>query len=84
MIIDLILNIIHSFFSFILSGFDIISTARITEILSFPYILKFFQIIGYIIPWANILPLIIITFIILNFKIAVRFIKTIWQLLPFV
>lgn len=45
---------------------------------------SFLQVIAYILPWGNILPLIILTISIIGFKIAVSILRTVWAVLPFV
>ena len=49
---------------------------------SIPVLVSFFQIIAYIIPWSNILPLIALTVAIILFKSVVSLLKTIWGVLP--
>lgn len=43
---------------------------------------SFLQVIAYILPWSNILPLIILTIAIIGFKIVVSILKTIWEIIP--
>lgn len=49
---------------------------------SIPIVSQFLQVVAYLLPWSNLLPLIIITVALIGFKIGVSLIKTIWDLLP--
>lgn len=49
---------------------------------SIPVVVSFLQVVAYILPWSNILPIIILTIALLGFKIVVRIIITIWDILP--
>ena len=45
---------------------------------------SFLQVIAYILPWSNILPLIVLTIGLIGLRIGIAIVKTIWDLLPFV
>lgn len=51
---------------------------------SIPVVVSFLQVVAYIIPWTNILPLGALVVAVIIFKIAVSLVKTVLQLLPFV
>lgn len=82
MILDAILNILAGFVSVLLAPLEVINIG-IDLISSIPVVASFIQVIAYIFPWTNILPIIFITIIILNFKLFISAIRAIWELLPF-
>jgi len=51
-------------------------------IASIPVITEFLQIIAYVLPWSNLLPLIILTVALFGFRIVIALVKTIWDVLP--
>ena len=83
MIINLFLGVIKTFLSVLLAPLEIINIT-VDLIVGIPIVTSFLQLIAYILPWNNILPLIILTIAIFGFRIIVSLIKTIWQLIPFV
>lgn len=82
MIVDGILSVLSVVFSVILSPLEIINVG-VDVISSIPVVSNFIAVIAYIFPWNNILPIIILTFLIINFKNLVAFIMAVWKLLPF-
>lgn len=83
MIVDGILLVLQGVAFVLLLPLEGLNIA-IDFISSIPIVVSFLQVIAYIIPWTNILPLILLVVAIIIFKIAVSLVKTIWQLLPFV
>lgn len=82
MIIDMILNVFSGFLGFILTplsildlGFDIAN--------SIPVVGRFIAVIAYLFPWSNLLPLLMLTFLVLNIRNVISVIRSIWGLLPF-
>lgn len=51
---------------------------------SIPVVFQFFTIVCYIIPWSSIMPLILLVFTIISFKISIAILKTVWSFIPFV
>lgn len=82
MIVDGILNILALLFTALLAPLEIINIG-IDIVSSVPVVAGFVTVVAYIFPWTNILPIIAITFLILNFKNAISFIQALWKLLPF-
>lgn len=80
MIINAILFIIKNIVSLLLAPLEIINII-VDFLASMPVILQFFQIIAYIIPWTNLIPLFLIMFSITGFRITVSFVKTLWNLI---
>lgn len=83
MILDGILNILGFLFNALLSPLEIINIG-IDVVSSIPIVTSFIQVVAYIFPFQNLLPIIIITIAILGFKIVISIIKTLWDLLPIV
>ena len=81
MIIDMLLLVLQGVVEVLLLPLTVINVA-VDFVASIPIIAEFLQIIAYVLPWTNLLPLIVLTFSIFTFRIAVALIKTIWDLLP--
>lgn len=82
MITNAILLVLEGALSVILLPFTAINIT-IDFISSIPVFVSFLQIVAYLIPWSNILPIIILNISIVVFKIAVTLIKTVWAVIPF-
>ena len=54
----------------------------ITTGFSIGVISDFINIVAFILPWSNIVPIIIFIFAMFGFRLAISLIKTIWELLP--
>lgn len=82
MIIDGVLIILQGIVNILLAPLNVINWVVTTGI-SIGVISDFINIIAFILPWKNIVP--IFTFIIcmFGFRAIVSLIKTIWDLLPF-
>lgn len=83
MICNLILSILKGVLNLLLlplTGIDI----AIDFLASIPVFVSFLQVVAYIFPWGNLLPLFLLTMLIISFKITVALIKTIKQVIPFV
>ena len=83
MILDLILTLIANILSIFLAPLEVINIG-IDVISSIPVVVSFLQVIAYLLPWSNLLPLFIIVMAILNFKLIIATITALWKLLPFV
>lgn len=81
MILDGILNILGLLFNILLAPLEFINIG-IDVVSSIPIVTSFLQVVAYIFPFQNLLPIIIITIAILGFKIVISIIKTLWDLLP--
>lgn len=49
---------------------------------SIPFIAQFLQVVAYIVPWSNILPIILIMFSMFSFRIGMALIKLIIYIIP--
>lgn len=83
MILDAILNVLSSVFSFLLSPLDAISFV-IDIGSSIGFVTNFIKVVAYIFPWSNILPIIVISFLIINFRNVIGTIVAVLNLVPFV
>ena len=83
MIVDLILLLVKGILVIILSPLSIISIT-IDFTTSIPIVFQFLQIIVYVIPWANILPIIIFIIGLFLFRTVLAIIKTVWKFIPII
>lgn len=83
MILDAILNVIASVFSVLLSPLEAISFVMDIGS-SVGFVSNFIKVIAYLFPWSNILPIIIISFLIINFRNILGTIVAVLNLIPFV
>lgn len=83
MIIDLCLGVLQGFLSIILAPLEVINIA-VDFVASMPVVISFIQLVAYIFPWSNLLPLFAIVLAILSFKAVVGIIHGIYNLIPFV
>lgn len=81
MIIDMLLLVLQGVLEVLLLPLTAINIG-INFIASIPVIGEFLQVIAYILPWSNLLPLIILTVALFGFRIAISLVKTIWDVLP--
>ena len=82
MITNAILLVLQGALSVILLPFTAINIA-IDFISGIPVFVSFLQVVAYLMPWSNILPIIVLNVAIVVFKIAVTLIKTVWAVIPF-
>lgn len=83
MIVDMILLVLQGVLNIILLPLEAVNIG-VDLIASIPVISEFLQIIAYILPWANLLPLILFTVGLFVFRIAVSLVKTVLDVIPFV
>ena len=83
MIVDMILGLLANVLSVFLAPLEIINIG-IDIISSIPIVAGFIQIIAYLLPWDNLLPLIFIIFAILAFKLVIAGITALLDLIPFI
>lgn len=51
---------------------------------SIPVVTNFITCICYVLPWTNLIPIVIIIFALILFKSFIALIRTIWDIIPFV
>lgn len=52
-------------------------------LLSLPIIVDFLQIVAYVLPWSNLVPLFIFIISVFSFRIGIAVVKTILSFIPF-
>jgi len=75
LVLQAVANIILAPLSIVNVGVDLVS--------SIPYIAQFLQVVAYILPWDNLLPLILLMIALFLFRITVSIINFILKFVPF-
>ncbi len=81
MITNGILLIFQNFLNIILLPLTIFNVV-VDIASSIPFIAQFLQVVAYIVPWSNILPIILIMFSMFSFRIGMALIKLIIYIIP--
>lgn len=81
MIVDLILTVLFGIVNILLAPLTVINIA-VDFVGSMPIVYQFVEVVAYILPWENLLPLVILIHAIFIFRIVISLIKNIWQLIP--
>lgn len=82
MIVDLILLIVQGILNVLLLPLIVINIA-VDFVSSLPVTVEFLQVAAYMIPWPNILPLILLVIGIFLFRGTLAVIKAVWKFIPF-
>lgn len=82
MIIDLFLLVIQGVINILLLPLSVVNIG-VDLVGSIPVITEFLQVIAYVLPWSNLLPLILLTVALGVFRITVAGVKAILTLVPF-
>lgn len=82
MIVDLILFILKGVLNIILLPISFVNIA-IDFVATIPIVENFLQVVYYILPWSNIIPIIIVIFALFVFRIGVSLAKTFITFIPF-
>lgn len=83
MIINLFLLVLQGALSILLLPLTVVNIV-IDFVSGITVFVNFLQVIAYILPWSNILPLIVLTIGLIGLRIGIAIVKTVWDLLPFV
>lgn len=83
MIIDLVLVLVKGVLEILLLPLTAINVV-VDVASSVPVVTEFLTIVAYVLPWTNILPLIIIVVGVVSFKIVLSLIKLIWHFIPII
>lgn len=83
MIVDMILLLVQGILNVLLAPLSVLNIV-IDLVSSLPVVTEFLQIVAYLLPWSNILPLIIIVIGMFLFRIAMAVIKAIWHFIPII
>lgn len=81
MIVDLILLLVQGILNVLLLPLTVFNIA-VDLVSSLPVTTEFLQVAAYMIPWSNILPLILLVITILLFRAAVALVKIVWKFIP--
>lgn len=82
MIVDGILLVFQGVLNILLAPLTILNIG-VDLIASIPYVTQFLQVVVYILPWSNLLPLIVVIISICMFRISLSFVKLILNFIPF-
>lgn len=82
MITNSILKVLGVVLGGLLSPLSLIKIT-IDFVASIPIVFSFLQVVAYLLPWRNILPLIILNISLFILRIVISLIKTIWSIIPF-
>ena len=77
MIIDLLLLVLQGALSILLLPLTVVNIV-IDFVSGITVFVSFLQVIAYILPWSNILPLIVLTIGLIGLRIGIAIVKTIW------
>ena len=83
MIVDLFLLVLQGVLNILLLPLGVVNIA-VDFFASIPFITQFLQVVAYILPWSNLLPLIGIIVGLFIFRIAVSLVRTVVDVIPFV
>lgn len=83
MIIDFVLVLVKGVLEILLLPLTAINVV-VDVASSVPVVTEFLTIVAYVLPWTNILPLIIIVVGVVSFKIVLSLIKLIWHFIPII
>lgn len=81
MIIDLILVLVKGILEILLLPLTTINIA-VDFVGSIPVVVEFLSIVAYVLPWTNILPILILVISISLLRIGIALIKFIWHFIP--
>lgn len=82
MLVDAILLVLQSVVNIILAPLSIINVG-VDLVSGIPYVTQFLQIVSYILPWDNLLPLILLMIALFLFRITVALINFVLKFVPF-
>lgn len=83
MITDGILNVLQGILNILLLPLTALNIG-IDFLASIPVVVQFLQIVAYVLPWINLLPLFAIIFASFAFRIVLALIKLIWHFIPLI
>lgn len=82
MIIDAILLLFQGILNVLLLPLTVINIT-VDFLSSIPVVTEFLQVAAYMIPWTNILPLILLVIALFIFRTTLALVKAIWKFIPF-
>ena len=81
MLVDASFLVVKAVIQILLSPLTVINIA-IDFIGSIPVVMSFIQVVAYVIPWSNILPVILLIFAIFVFRIIIALVNFILKFIP--
>lgn len=82
MVVNGILLVFQAFLNVLLAPLSVVNVG-IDLVSSIPYVGQFLQVVAYILPWSNLLPLILLMISLFLFRIGVSILKFIKGFIPF-
>lgn len=83
MIVDGILAVFYGILNVLLAPLAVVNIA-VDFVSSIPVFTSFVQVVAYLFPWNNLMPLIILTIAIIGFRTVFSIIRIVWDFIPFV
>ena len=83
MIVDMILLVLQGILNILLSPLTVLNVG-IDFIGSIPVVTEFIQIVAYVLPWDNLIPLFTIIFASFVFRVALSLIKLVLHFIPII
>lgn len=81
MIVDAILLLVQGIVNVLLSPLELVNIG-VDLVASIPVIGDFLNVVFYVLPMDNLMPLIILNVALFSFRIVISFIETLWNLIP--
>ena len=81
MIVDAILLLVQGIVNFLLAPLELVNIG-VDLVASIPIIGDFLNVVFYVLPMDNLMPLIILNVALFSFRIVISFIETLWNLIP--
>lgn len=82
MIVEGIINIVYNIVNIAMTPFALISF--VFDVNKLEPILQYFKMALYLIPYNQLIPIIVFFITLMSFRIAISLLKTIWNILPIV
>ena len=82
MLTDSVLLVLQAVANILLAPLSVVNIG-VDLVASIPYVTQFLQVVSYILPWDNLLPLILIMIALFLFRITVAIINFILKFVPF-
>ena len=83
MITNAILLLVQGILNVLLLPLSALNVA-IDFVASIPVITQFLQVVAYVLPWSNLLPLIVFIVAMFTFRAVLSLIKLIWHFIPII
>lgn len=81
MIVDAILLLIQGIVNVLLSPLELVNIG-VDLVASIPVIGDFLNVVFYVLPMDNLMPLIMLNVALFSFRVVISFIQTLWNLIP--